>query len=106
MYQFILINGNLRYFINMQLIYFNCIPAMMAIRVLLDHGVEEDDIILVSLLASKPGVCTVAYAYPKVKIIAANLDDDIDDNFHIVPGFGNFGDRFFGTTAIKGTSPK
>ncbi|EGD75530.1 uridine kinase [Salpingoeca rosetta] len=80
--------------------------AIMAIRVLLDHGVAEENIVLVTLLASKMGVCSVAYAYPKVTIVAANLDTDLDDDLHILPGFGNFGDRFYGTTAIKGTSPK
>ncbi|CAF4315685.1 unnamed protein product, partial [Adineta steineri] len=40
--------------------------ALMAIRVLLDHNVPEDKIALLSLLVSKQGVQTVAYAFPKV----------------------------------------
>lgn len=39
--------------------------AMMAIRVLLDHDVLEENILLVSLLMAAPGVHAIAYAYPK-----------------------------------------
>ena len=39
--------------------------AMMAIRVLLDHDVLEQNILLVSLLMAAPGVHAIAYAYPK-----------------------------------------
>lgn len=37
------------------------------------------------------GVATVAYAFPKVKIVAGALDQDVSNDYHIVPGFGNFG---------------
>lgn len=40
--------------------------AMMAIRVLLDHDVPEDNIILSSLLMAEIGVHSIAYAFPKV----------------------------------------
>lgn len=41
--------------------------AMMAIRVLLDHDVLEENIILVSLLMAEIGVHSIAYAFPHVK---------------------------------------
>lgn len=41
--------------------------AIMAIRVLLDHDVPEDNIFLVSLLMAEIGVHSIAYAFPKVK---------------------------------------
>ncbi|GBP03842.1 Uridine-cytidine kinase-like 1 [Eumeta japonica] len=40
--------------------------AMMAIRVLLDHDVKEENIILASLLMAEIGVHSIAYAFPKV----------------------------------------
>ncbi|KAG7477919.1 hypothetical protein MATL_G00074670 [Megalops atlanticus] len=73
--------------------------AMMAIRVLLDHDVQEDKILLVSLLMAEMGVHSVAYAFPQVKIITTAVDKNVDDLFHIIPGIGNFGDRYFGTDA-------
>lgn len=40
--------------------------AIMAIRVLLDHDVPEENILLVSLLMAEIGVHSIAYAFPKV----------------------------------------
>ncbi|KAL5017456.1 hypothetical protein ScPMuIL_007045 [Solemya velum] len=71
--------------------------AMMAIRVLLDHDVPEQNITLTSLLMAESGVHSVAYVYPKVKIVTTAVDKEVNDNFHILPGIGNFGDRYFGT---------
>jgi uridine kinase len=91
--------------------------AMMAIRVLLDHSVEEHNIILISLLMAEQGslpffpktklysyyyflntgVHNVAYAFPKVRIVTTAVDPELSDNCYILPGTGNFGDRFFGT---------
>lgn len=93
--------------------------ALMAIRVLLDHSVPEEKIALLSLLVSKQGqivlqslliasvnrclsgVQTVAYAFPKVKIVTTACDTEIDpETFFIRPGLGNFGDRYFGTDRV------
>ncbi|XP_044129300.1 uridine-cytidine kinase-like 1 isoform X3 [Bufo gargarizans] len=73
--------------------------AMMAIRVLLDHDVQEDKIFLISLLMAEMGVHSVAYAFPRVRIITTAVDKRVNQDFHIIPGIGNFGDRFFGTDA-------
>ncbi|XP_063079410.1 uridine-cytidine kinase-like 1 isoform X2 [Engraulis encrasicolus] len=73
--------------------------AMMAVRVLLDHDVQEDKIFLLSLLMAEMGVHSVAYAFPKVRIITTAVDKTVNDKFHIIPGIGNFGDRYFGTDA-------
>ncbi|XP_026070426.1 uridine-cytidine kinase-like 1 isoform X1 [Carassius auratus] len=73
--------------------------ALMAVRVLLDHDVQEDKIFLISLLMAEMGVHSVAYAFPKVRIITTAVDKNVNDEFHIIPGIGNFGDRYFGTDA-------
>ncbi|KAJ8305889.1 hypothetical protein KUTeg_016434 [Tegillarca granosa] len=62
--------------------------AMMAIRVLLDHDVPEENITLLSLLMADSGVYTVAYAFPKVKIVTTAVDKEVNDKFHILPGIG------------------
>ncbi|XP_064429553.1 uridine-cytidine kinase-like 1 isoform X3 [Mirounga angustirostris] len=73
--------------------------AMMAVRVLLDHDVPEDKIFLLSLLMAEMGVHSVAYAFPRVRIITTAVDKRVNDLFRIIPGIGNFGDRYFGTDA-------
>lgn len=73
--------------------------AMMAVRVLLDHEVPEDKIFLLSLLMAELGVHSVAYAFPHVRILTTAVDKKVNDMFRIIPGIGNFGDRYFGTDA-------
>ncbi|XP_017780348.1 PREDICTED: uridine-cytidine kinase-like 1 isoform X1 [Nicrophorus vespilloides] len=71
--------------------------AMMAIRVLLDHDVAESNILIVSLLMAESGVHSIAYAFPEVQIVTTAIDPEINDKFYVLPGIGNFGDRYFGT---------
>uniref|UniRef100_G3PEB0 Uridine-cytidine kinase n=1 Tax=Gasterosteus aculeatus aculeatus TaxID=481459 RepID=G3PEB0_GASAC len=78
--------------------------ALMAVRVLLDHDVAEDKIFLLSLLMAETGVHSVAYAFPEVRIITTAVDKEVNDQFHIIPGIGNFGDRYFGTDAASARS--
>lgn len=53
-----------------------------------DHEVQEDKIMLVSLLMAELGVHSVAYAFPKVKIITTAVDKSLDDSLHVIPGIG------------------
>ena len=40
----------------------------------------------------------ISYAFPRVKIITAAVDKEYDfDTRQIIPGLGNFGNRYFGT---------
>ena len=71
--------------------------AIMAIRVLLDHDVAEENVLLASLLMAESGVHSIAYAFPRVKIVTSALDPVINEKFYVLPGIGNFGDRYFGT---------
>ncbi|KAF0991524.1 hypothetical protein HZS_2524 [Henneguya salminicola] len=71
--------------------------AIMAIRVLMDHDVNEEDIIMTTLLLTPAGVQSIFNAFPGVKIVAAAIDNHVNTNYHIIPGLGNFGSRYFGT---------
>ncbi|XP_077186188.1 uridine-cytidine kinase-like 1 isoform X2 [Paroedura picta] len=64
--------------------------AMMAVRVLLDHDVQEDKIFLLSLLMAEMGVHSVAYAFPRVRIITTAVDKRVNEEFHIIPGIGKW----------------
>ncbi|KAM7534409.1 hypothetical protein Aperf_G00000112339 [Anoplocephala perfoliata] len=72
--------------------------AIMAMRVLVEHDVPEDHIILVSLIMAIQGVHSVAYTYPNAHIVTSAIDPGLTDDYHILPGIGNFGDRYFGTS--------
>ena len=62
-----------------------------------DHDVPQENILFVSILVATPGVRAVAYAFPRVKIITSAVDQQVNEQFHIIPGLGNYGDRYFGT---------
>ncbi|XP_065668648.1 uridine-cytidine kinase-like 1 isoform X2 [Hydra vulgaris] len=71
--------------------------ALMAIRILLDHDVKEENIYFVSLIMARTGVYTIASVFPNVKIVTASVDPTTNEEYHIIPGIGNFGNRYFGT---------
>ena len=49
------------------------------------------------LLAAPEGVARMKEAHPDVPIVAAALDDCLNEKGYIVPGLGDAGDRMFGT---------
>ncbi|MEU3408816.1 uracil phosphoribosyltransferase [Streptomyces sp. NPDC006670] len=72
--------------------------AKAAIEVLLDAGVKEENIIFVNFLASPEGIEAVHAAYPLVKIVTSSIEQRLNENAFMIPGIGDFGDRYFGTT--------
>lgn len=64
------------------------IPEFLNFLLIQDHDVEEDKIFLLSLLMAEMGVHSVAYAFPKVRIITTAVDKKVNDEFHIIPGIG------------------
>ncbi|GAA0298344.1 uracil phosphoribosyltransferase [Streptomyces polychromogenes] len=72
--------------------------AKAAIEVLLDAGVHEENIVFVNFLASPEGIDAVHAAYPLVKIVTSSIEQRLNENAFMIPGIGDFGDRYFGTT--------
>lgn len=66
-----------------------------AIRRLKAAGAER--ITVVSLVAAPEGVERLAASYPDIRVVAAALDRELDENAYIRPGLGDAGDRVFGT---------
>ena len=67
---------------------------MKAIEVLIAHGVPETRIVFLNLVASPEGLAAMYATYPKVKVITAWVDEGLNEQKYIVPGLGDFGDRF------------
>jgi uracil phosphoribosyltransferase len=64
----------------------------------LDMLVERgaSDITVLCLIIAQPGVDFVLSRHPKVAIVAAALDEELNDIGYITPGLGDAGDRLFG----------
>ena len=71
--------------------------AVTAIQVMVDKGVPPSSIVFVCVVCVKEGVEKVNAAFPEVKILAGELDPILNEKSYIVPGLGDFGDRYFGT---------
>jgi uracil phosphoribosyltransferase len=76
--------------------------ASKAIQILLDHGIKEDRISVVSVVSAPLGVERLKSVYPDVRVLVAVQDTELSEQFYIVPGLGDFGDRYYGTPPEAG----
>lgn len=85
----------------------------MAVEVLRAKGVPEDHILFLNLIASPEGAENFAKKFPKLRVVTAFVDEGLDEKkylysshlitdyftdpytSYIVPGLGDFGDRFY-----------
>jgi uracil phosphoribosyltransferase len=68
--------------------------ALLALQHLIDKGITK--IVLVGILGSKEGVERIKKQHPDVEILIAAKDPDLNSRKFILPGLGDFGDRYFG----------
>lgn len=68
-----------------------------ALEIVTGYGIPADRIIVISVICAREGLDRIHEAYPDVKIIYAAEDTELNDQKFIVPGLGDFGDRYYGT---------
>lgn len=71
--------------------------AALAVKVLKAAGAVEKQITLISFIASPEGITQFQKECPEVGLVVAQVDEGLDDQKRIIPGLGDFGDRYFGT---------
>jgi uracil phosphoribosyltransferase len=72
--------------------------AIKALDVLCkEHQVNPHKIIFANLICCPEGLKALAKSYPDVTIVTVKIDDCLNDDKYIVPGLGDFGDRYFNT---------
>lgn len=71
--------------------------AVDTLKMVTDLGIAQEKILFVGIISATPGIKRVNEAFPRVKIITAAHDEVLNEHFYIVPGLGDFGDRYFGT---------
>ena len=69
--------------------------AVSAVNILKERGVKT--IKFMCIIAAPEGMEALTKAHPDVQVYCAAIDERLDDNSFIVPGFGDAGDRIFGT---------
>ncbi|GFS31721.1 uridine kinase-like 4 [Actinidia rufa] len=71
--------------------------AVQAISLLIKKGVPESNIIFLNLISAPQGVHMVCKHFPRIKIVTSEIEIDLNKDFRVIPGMGEFGDRYFGT---------
>eukprot|EP00093_Oithona_nana_P006740 06740.XXX_128766_130599_1 [CDS] Oithona nana genome sequencing. len=72
--------------------------AKMAISVLVDSGVCLENIMFLNLICAPEGLKALTEEYPQVQVVTGAIDDHLDEHRFIVPGLGDYGDRYYGTS--------
>ncbi|PIN09795.1 Armadillo/beta-Catenin/plakoglobin [Handroanthus impetiginosus] len=71
--------------------------ANQAIELLIRKGVPENRIIFLNLISAPEGIHCVFKRFPSLKIVTSEIDVALNEEFRVIPGLGEFGDRYFGT---------
>ena len=69
----------------------------MAISVLAESGVEPKNIMFLNLICAPEGIEALTSEYPDVQVVTGAIDQCLNEDRFIVPGLGDYGDRYYGT---------
>ncbi|KAL7522884.1 hypothetical protein ACHAWX_007618, partial [Stephanocyclus meneghinianus] len=62
-----------------------------------EYGVKPERIVFANVISCPEGLDALAKDYPDVRIVTSWVDECLNDEKYILPGLGDFGDRFFNT---------
>ncbi|XP_040567160.1 uracil phosphoribosyltransferase [Lepeophtheirus salmonis] len=71
--------------------------ATLAIKMLLDKGVKEANILFLNLICAPEGLEVLKNNFPKIQVVTGAIDKCLNSEKFIVPGLGDYGDRYSGT---------
>ena len=71
--------------------------ACLVASLLVKRGYESGNIYFVGVLAAPEGIDRLAQVVPRSNIVVVAIDQGLDDRYFIVPGLGDYGDRYYGT---------
>ncbi|XP_014507357.1 uridine kinase-like protein 1, chloroplastic isoform X2 [Vigna radiata var. radiata] len=71
--------------------------ASEAVELLIKKGVPESQIIFLNLISAPEGIQCVCKRFPHMKIVTSEIEEGLNDQLQVIPGLGQFGDRYFGT---------
>jgi len=71
--------------------------SIATLEILQKKGIDPNTVLFVAVIASEEGLHAVQKAFPKITILVTAVDKELNKTKFIVPGLGDFGDRYFGT---------
>lgn len=75
--------------------------ATAVVQELQHRGCMPSKIHYAGLLGAPDGIAALSGRIPNENILLAHIDDCLDNRKFIVPGLGDFGDRYFGYTPLS-----
>jgi uracil phosphoribosyltransferase len=73
----------------------------LTISNLVKLGVQPKNITFINLVSCEKGLARLISDHPEIKIITAAVDPTLDSKSYILPGLGDYGDRYFGSRLPK-----
>eukprot|EP00397_Hematodinium_sp_SG-2012_P030644 GEMP01032476.1.p1 GENE.GEMP01032476.1~~GEMP01032476.1.p1 ORF type:complete len:222 (+),score=38.58 GEMP01032476.1:35-700(+) len=74
--------------------------ALAAMDCLVKAGVSPAKTIFLNIISAPEGIQALHKAYPDVTIVCAQIDPILNEHKFIIPGLGDFGDRYYNTTNV------
>jgi len=71
--------------------------AVVALEALVKVGVDPANIVFATMICCPEGLSTLKQKFPAVKIVTACVDEGLNEEKYIVPGLGDYGDRYYNT---------
>ncbi len=70
--------------------------TLLTLQKINDAGGNLSKVTVVGMVGAPEGIEAIEKGFPETKVIVAAIDKGLDEKKYIVPGLGDFGDRFFG----------
>jgi uracil phosphoribosyltransferase len=67
------------------------------IKELIKFNVPPTNILFLNIISCPEGLQRLAQEFPQVRVITCSIDPGLDSSKYIIPGLGDFGDRYFHT---------
>ena len=71
--------------------------ACLAAQLVLEQGYRPESIYYAGVIAAREGLERLSQVIPTANIMVAVVDPGLNDQKFIVPGLGDYGDRYYGT---------
>jgi len=72
--------------------------SIAALRILVEeYNVDQKRIVFANVISCPEGLEAVSKEFPEIKIVTCWVDEELNEDKYIVPGLGDYGDRFFNT---------
>ena len=78
------------------LLFFLC-NVINSLLLLSFYYVVYDFHLIFAPFQAPKGVHVVCKSFPRIKIVTSEIEIGLNEDFRVIPGMGEFGDRYFGT---------